>query len=374
MKIASLAGRRLEVRTSAGSVVFRATAPRLIRGVFWISPTRVGVGDRFGARAFDLRTGRSARFAAASFGLNTTGSGTNWAARDGTRVYAHVTGCNDDGGPGAAIASLQRVPHSTSLVYQSHCAEPFDNLYSIAPDGSRLRRVTNDYAQETTPQLSPDHRQLVYGWAEATGLSCKGCATSVRTLRLDGSGGATLTTPPDCTFDDSPSWSPDGTQIAYSNSSCSIAPQLMTMPSAGGAPHGLKVEASQAAWGPKLIAYLDGGTIPSSIWTVRPDGTGATKVGAGDVFSPSWSPDGRLAYLDSANGTTATIATGTTKTHVKLPFRRVATIAWSPDGTHFVLAARAWTDASFDLYVVKTDGTDVQRLTSNLDVSSADWG
>jgi hypothetical protein len=58
---------------------------------------------------------------------------------------------------------------------------------------------------------------------------------------------------------------------------------------------------------------------------------------------------------------------------VALPFAQVRSLAWSPDGTRFLVAARAKGMPTFDLYIIKTDGTDPVRLTQNLDVSSGDW-
>jgi Tol biopolymer transport system component len=367
-QLASVNGRRLEISTYRGGLVRYYTLPLRNVGISWATGTAITFGDPYtgGGYRLDLTTGKVSPFQPGSSGLNTNGSSTRFAVRDGTHVYTHVIGCDDDGGPVAAISSLQHVPGTHSIVYASYCAEPFDNLYAINGDGTGLHRLTNDQAQETAPRISPDGTQIAYEWADATGLSCKGCATSVRTLGVDGSAGATVTRPPDCTFDNSPTWSPDGTKLAFSHSSCSFAPRLMTIPASGGTARSLELEASQAAWGPSLIATMDGGTDPSSIWTVRPDGTGATTVGAGDVSSPAWSADGRLAYLD---GTTVVV----TGKKVPLPFAHVKSLAWSPDGTHFLVAAKPRNGPTFDLYTVKLDGTDAQRLTQNLDVSGADW-
>jgi len=363
-ELASVNGRRVEVHTSTGRLVLQATLTVPNADVLWVSADALAFTDENGAgHRLDLATGRTTPFDIGSFGLNTSGAGLHWAVRDGAHVYAHVTGCNDDSGPGAAIASLQRVPHSTSIVYQSYCAEPFDNLYSMSADGTGLRRITNDQAEETSPQLSPDRTEIAYAWADATGLSCKGCATSVRTVHVDGAAGLTLTNPPDCTFDASPSWSPDGTQIAFSHSGCDTAPDLMVVPATGGAPKDLHLPGWQVAWGPASIAYVDGATDPSSVWTALPDGTGKWKVGSGNVSSPAWSSDGRLAYLVG----TAVAVDGK---RIALPFRQVRSLAWAPDGTRFVVAARGATDATFDVYVVKTDGTGAVKLTQNFDVSS----
>jgi Tol biopolymer transport system component len=305
---------------------------------------------------------------APSVGPNTIRTGSTFAVRRGTRVYTHVPGCDDDGGPVAAIEWLQSVPGSTSLVYQSYCAEPFHNLYAIAPDGSRIRRTTNVQADQVQPRVSPDRTRVAFAESQYVGLSCKGCPQALRTIGVDGTGATTLTTPPDCTFDDSPSWSPDGTQILFVHSACDTAPDGMVVGAAGGSPSDLHVPAWTATWGPTRIAYANGSTAPSSLWTSLPDGTGrheVAQIGAG-LTSPAWSADGRLAYVV---GTSAFVQ----RRKVPLPFAQVRSIAWSPDGTRFLVAARPRNAPTFDLYTVRIDGTGVQRLTTNLDVSSGDW-
>ncbi|HEY6460397.1 MAG TPA: hypothetical protein VIY73_09605, partial [Polyangiaceae bacterium] len=163
-------------------------------------------------------------------------------------------------------------------------------------------------------------------------------------------------------------WSPDGTQIMFVHSECDKAPDAMLIASGGGTPTDLHVPAWTLAWGPKQIAYANGTTVPSSLWTAAPNGTGRVRVasiGAG-LTTPAWSAGGRLTYLLG----TSVVVQGK---KVALPFAQVRSIAWSPDGTRFLVAAKAKGTATFDLYTVRTDGTDVMRLTQNLDVSSADW-
>ncbi len=349
-KLASIKGHRAEVHTSSGRLVSSEV-----------------VADRF-AEPVWTPTGVVFTSAPTSLGLNTVATGATFAVRDGTHVYTHVIGCDDDGGPGAAIAFMQSVPHTRSIVYQSYCAEPFDNLYSVSPDGSGLRRITNVQANQVRPRISPDRTRIAFGESQYAGLSCKGCPEALRTIGVDGTKGVTLTSPPDCTFDDSPSWSPDGTQIAFSHSACDTAPDAMLIAAGGGTPTDLHVPAWTIAWGPTRIAYADGGTAPSTVWTALPNGTGRHRVGAigAGLTEPAWSADGRLAYLVGA-----TVVVNGSK--VALPFAQVQSIAWSPDGTRFLVAAKAKGAPTFDLYTVATDGTDVQRLTSNMDVSSGDW-
>lgn len=360
--LASVRDRRLSVVTSTGALVLRAALPGAYAGLEWVSPTTVASGSV----AYDVTTRRRAPFDAASFGINTVKTGSTFAVRVGTRTYTHVIGCDDDGGPGAAIAFQQMVPHSTSIVYQSDCAEPFDNLYELR--GTTVRRLTNVQLQQVEPRISPDGTKIAFAQSQYTGLSCKGCAESLFVANADGTHAVQLTSPPDCTFDGSPSWSPDGTQIGFVHSACDTAPGAMIVPAGGGRAQSLHVPAWTLAWGPTQIAYADGATAPSSLWTAAPDGTGLVRIagiGAG-LTTPAWSADGRLAYLLG----TSVVVDGT---KVPLPFAQVRSVAWSPDGTRFLVAAKPEGAPTFDLYTVKTDGTDVRRLTFDLDVSSGDW-
>ena len=368
-QLASVHGDRLELSTFRGRVLRYYNLPRRNVGISWSSDAGITFVDPYtnGDYRLELTTGRVSPFDLGSNDLNTKGSGMRFAVRDGTRVYTHVTGCDDDGGPVAAIASLQRVPHSTSLVYQSYCAEPFDNLYAVNPDGSGLRRITNVQANQVDPSISPDGTRVAFGESPYTGLSCKGCPESLRTIGVDGSAATTLTSPPDCTFDGPASWSPDGTQIVYAHSACDTAPDAMLIAAGGGTSKDLHVPAWTIAWGPAQIAYANGQTNPTTLWTALPDGTGRQKVAAiPDLTEPAWSADGRLAYLDGTN----LVVQGK---KVALPFAQVRSLAWSPGGTRFLVAAKAKGTPTFDLYTVKTDGTDPVPLTSNMDVSSADW-
>jgi len=368
-RLAAVGARRLDVRSTTGAVVLRTTLPLPNYAVEWDGANAIAFEDGKGlGHRVDIRSGKVTNVDVGALGLNTRRTGTTFAVRSGTRAYTHVPGCFDDGGPVAGIASLQRVAHSTSLVYQSYCPEAFANLYSVRPDGTGLTRLTNVQENQVRPVLSPDGTRIAYGQSDAVGLSCKGCPESLHVANLDGTGAVTLTSPPDCTFDDSPSWSPDGTLIVYSHSGCDTAPDAFVVPAAGGTPKDLHLPAWTVAWGPARIGYANGGTAPTSMWTALPDGSDRRWVrnaGAG-LPAPAWSADGRLAYVV---GTTA-IVNGT---KVPLPFAAVKSIAWAPDGTRFLVAAKPKGAPTFDLYTVRADGTDVQRLTSNLDVSGGDW-
>ncbi|TML75752.1 MAG: hypothetical protein E6G12_08490, partial [Actinobacteria bacterium] len=84
------------------------------------------------------------------------------------------------------------------------------------PGGGKPHRLTNAQAQQTQPALSPNGTEIAYVSAKLTGVSCAGCSNGIRVVNADGSGMRTLTDPQNCVFDNSPTWSPDGTTILYS--------------------------------------------------------------------------------------------------------------------------------------------------------------
>jgi Tol biopolymer transport system component len=377
---------KLEVWTSTGQLVFSKLLPGQ-HGLVWADERQVIVGGygtcQCKARAVDVRTGTVSSASANWFdtlspdrklAIVTPSArpgrpftlGVAPPAGGAVKQYARIAGCYGDGVWLPAASSLQFVGRTRSLVYQSgnYCDEPFANLYSVAPDGSSVKRLMNVQAQETQPALSPDGSEVAYVWAQFTGLSCKGCSDGIRVFNADGTGGRTLTNPQDCTFDDSPTWSPDGGTILYSETECDSAGELFTIPAAGGSVHDLGIAGTEPAWGPSKIAYVAAG----GLWTANPDGSDPTKVAANGK-SPAWSSDGRLAYLVGSGGTTVVVGSNETK----FPFGLVKSLAWSPDGTRFVVVARAKHAASYDVYTVNADGTDPVRLTQDYDASGVSW-
>ena len=63
-------------------------------------------------------------------------------------------------------------------------------------------RLTSVQADQLQPRLSPDRTRVAFAESQYTGMSCKGCPQSLRTVGVDGSGADTMTAPPDCTFAD----------------------------------------------------------------------------------------------------------------------------------------------------------------------------
>lgn len=378
-------GTDLEVATSTGTVLQRkhlrygqlgwAGNDRLVLGYMGRCSCQVNY--------LDVHTGRLSRGSVRWFDpLSADGKLAILTARSGAafslgvgsprggmpKPYAQVPGCWDDAVWEAAVGSPQFAGTGRSVVYASLCYEPFSKLYSIAPDGTNLHEIGLVTPYATQPALSPNGSRIAFSWAKFTGMSCKGCASEIRAANVDGAGTQILTKPPqDCTFDLSPTWSPDGQTLLYTEQTCDSLGELFTVPAAGGAPHDLGIAGYSPAWGPSRIAYLDASESHTGLWTANPDGSDPVLV-AKKGTEPAWAPDGRLAYVVNQ----ATVVVGSTQ--VRLPFASITSLAWSPDGTRFILTARKTKSAAVpDVYTVRTDGTDPIRLTTNYDAWGVSW-
>ena len=280
--------------------------------------------------------------------VETAKTGSDFAVRvvriDGSssKTYGHVPGCFDDGVFGAALQSLQfvpgpQVPRLRELLPGAG-VEPLRRLHRRGgPHAADPRREALPHPQLVARRHAPRRTRA----STNTGLSCKGCPGSIWIADADGANARLLVPGSEASLESelSPSWSPDGTRILFTRASPAEAPSLFVVPAAGGTPTNLNISGYYASWGPARIAWIDIGTNPTSIWTAKPDGTGRQKISEGQVSSPAWSPDGRLAYLDGA--ATAVIVNGASTQKVQLPFAEATSLAWSPDGTRFVVGARA---------------------------------
>jgi Tol biopolymer transport system component len=389
-RLASVTRDRVEVRTSTGRVLLRKRLKGLAHrrtGMVWADARRVVVFiDR--PIAVDIRTGRATRVSNQYFGtrspdgrfvLDTKKHGSEFDVRvvriadSSEKTYGHVRGCFEDGAFGAALQSPQFVPGRKSLVFESRCVEPPIDLYAVAPDGSALTKLTGDGKEYYGARWSPDGTHMAYARADFRELSCKGCPASIWIADADGANARLLVPGDDANSESevSPSWSPDGTRILFVRTGATTPTTLFVVPAAGGTPTNLHLSGYETSWGPTRIAWIDIGTNPTSLWTASPDGSSKQKVAEGLVASPSWAKDGRLAYLDAA--ATAVIVNGSSAVRVQLPFERVTSLGWSPDGTRFLVTAVAAGAAVPDVYTLRTDGTDVKRLTTDFDAAAPSW-
>ena len=157
------------------------------------------------------------------------------------------------------------------IVFTSERAGSAD-LFRIHPDGTGLDRLTNDPAYDDQAAFSPDGSRIVFVSTRAAGranLWILDAASHKATPLTSGNGG-----------DFRPSWSPDGTWIAFSSDRDSDVPP------------------AKGRW--ERLHMVD-------IYLIHPDGTGLKRISQHGGFcgSPRWTRDGKsvLTYCMSAQET-----------------------------------------------------------------------
>ena len=162
----------------------------------------------------------------------------------------------------------------------------------------------------------------------------------------DGSDRVPLTSPP--MLPNSPKWSPDGTQIVFTDDQSRHA---CIIPSRGGSPQRLLPEGngleSDPGWSPdgRKIIFATGsrGSSESSIRIFDLASHQITTLpGSDGKFSPHWSPNGQFIVADSLDVTTSYIFDIQTQ-HWSTLYKGIGWATWSGD-SHFIYFLRSGDD------------------------------
>jgi len=252
------------------------------------------------------------------------------------------------------------------------------NLYRISSIG-QAHRLDVNRADETDPALSPDGREIVY--VHSTRANCDRCGSTLWIANADGTGAHALTAqlPGTDSFDQHPTWAPDGNEIVFARQTLSSY-ELYRVAASGGTPRDLFIPGISPAWGPTRIAYLGPPPLrpgPDTLWTVKPDGTDPVQLTTDFVVSPAWSSKGTLAYLVQPPTGPATLVVSTH--HFLLPVTGATSLAWSPGGNQLAITAQNITAQSTPsghprLYIVNADGTAFRPVHTTLDALGVTWG
>jgi hypothetical protein len=204
------------------------------------------------------------------------------------------------------------------------------NVYTVDPSGSTLVQVTNSGSAQH-PAWSPDGTRLAF----ADGLS-------IYTSDQFGSNRVHVFTW--TAYIGSIDWSPDGTRLAASlqtcdTEDCSYDVYVMNLDGSGltDLTPGIYDE-GKPSWSPdgSKIAFDSVQAGNYDVYTIEPDGQGLTNVTATNprgVRQPDWSPDGlRIAFSDVNGGSYAVNADGTGETRLPADLEP----AWSPNGLQIV--------------------------------------
>ena len=250
-----------------------------------------------------------------------------------------------------------------------------------SPDGSRVVYSTCEYT-------TFDH-DMTLGWRYNLGYE-------IASVSVDGSGRQRLTD--NVHFENYPTWSPDGTRIAFiaHNGYSRLADydyylrpdhyhvsnsEVFTRSADGSdervVPNTRGAGLYPAVWSPdgQRLAFTAHEVPPPFhgasarlerfLYTVRLDGSELSRVGKATTL-PTWSPDGEWVAYGLEDRVYSVRFDGTDLREVLDDFR-AHQVSWSPDGSEILLASDA------GVYVVRPDGSGLRSVGPPVRTTEATW-
>jgi Bacterial Ig-like domain (group 2)/WD40-like Beta Propeller Repeat len=246
------------------------------------------------------------------------------------------------------------------------------HIYVMNPNGSGRRRVTSGTGSDHVPTWSPDGSQIAFERNDANGAGI--FIMSVDDLHPQA--------PVQIAADGAnPAWSPDGRYIAFSQDG-----DIWLIKPDGSDLHRLGA-GSDPAWSPDgsslaVVRASQAGRISGAdLYVMTADGSGARQLTSGKADGmPAWSPDGtrilfnridpsvcycnaQIYVVGSASG--SAVKVGNLNGETKSP-------TWSPDGTQIAFGMDT-TPVPCGIYTMNADGSGVQLVNSKLCVDWPVW-
>lgn len=237
------------------------------------------------------------------------------------------TGGDTNGGGDSTPANI--------LVFASDRDGDFE-IYSLNLDTDEISQLTSNTATDKHPDLSADGTKIAF-------VSDRDGSWGIYTMNVDGTGVSSKLASLSGSFWGHPSWSPDGTKIAYDDN--------------------------------------------FDIHTMESDGLGLeTLDSSNNDLTPDWSPDGgEIAFSSAVAGDDYEIYivdSDFSASPTPAPLTDNSDIAdqepsWSPDGTQIAYSSDPNSDSIYEIYVMNSDGTGTPENLTNTpgDVESfPSWG
>ena len=257
-------------------------------------------------------------------------------------------------------------------------------IYLMDPNGKQIRRLTEQPKSDFEPAWSPDGKQITFVSYRDLEQLPKGeiHRGEIYLMNADGTNLANLTQVPERAEGVS-SWSPDGTQIAFTsaelfNADLLASSDIFVMDADGANRRNLtNHEALDETpdWSPdgNRIAFSSDRDGDWEIYVMNPDGTNPINLTNHPAKDgrPDWSPDGtRIAFTSNRDGNLEIYvmnADGTNPINLTNHPAEDNHSSWSPDGTRIAFDSLRdhERDYNWEIYVMNADGTNPINLTQN---------
>jgi len=262
-------------------------------------------------------------------------------------------------------------------------------IYVMNADGTDQRRLTRQRFRDHRPAWSPDGTQIAFTSQRKGNEDIYVMNVEDALQGTDGTNVRRLTA--NRANEWSPAWSPDGAQIVFvsardGNSEIYVVnvQQALQDPGAGDQrrlTHN-DVDDDNPSWSPapseggRQIAFVSSRDGNDEIYVMRADGSGQQRLTHNDVndWWPVWSPDGtQIAFTSAREGDYAIYvmdADGGNQRRLTDNDGDDWRPTWSPDGAR--IAFQSNPDGQWDIYVINVEdalqgahGTDRRRLTTD---------
>jgi Tol biopolymer transport system component len=271
-------------------------------------------------------------------------------------VVLIVAACSDESRPRSGGGSVSL---SGRIAFDNH-----DDVWTIDADGMDLQQLTHSPAPEFDPSWSPDGTRIAYR-SERNGES------EIWIMNADGTEQRRLTD------GFAPAWSPDGSLIAFAGPSGTSGIITVIRPDGTGLRQLPHTEGGEyPSWSPDgtRIAFNSNLTGDHVMYIAQADGSKVVDLSSvGEGWQVDWSPDGRsilfTSHRDHTDNYTDVYVMRPDGSDVRrLTHQRAYTPAWSPEGEHIVFSAPG-------LFVMNPDGTGVTSLPTDQsgETSLPDW-
>ncbi len=235
------------------------------------------------------------------------------------------------------------------------------DIYTIKPDGTGLRNITNHRAHESRPAWGPDGKiAFVSNRENFDG----GGVAKIYVMDADGNNQRLYV---DMTRMDDPEWSPHGGAVIFTASSDKIH-------IGGNLPPAFIAEGWQPAWsvlGKIAFVRYNGSDGQEDIYVQNTHGGDPIRLTShpGDEKQPAWSPDGRfIAYAGTGNNRNDIYVMNADGSNaVNLTNHPGDDLApdWSPDGRFIAFMSNRDETFNWEIYIMNADGSAQRNLTNN---------